>query len=69
MKYRVIFYKEKCVGCGLCTDICPEIFQLIASGIRLKKQVINEDEQEILKKVKKAIELCPVNAIDIVEEE
>jgi len=68
MRYRVIFYKGKCVGCGLCTDICPEIFQLRTSGIVLKKQVIEEDEQEVLKKVRKAIELCPVGAIDIVEE-
>lgn len=49
--------KSKCMGCGLCTSICGEVFE------------IGEDNKAKVKKVKdipcvkEAINSCPVEAI------
>lgn len=50
---------DLCIGCGLCTTICPDAFELKDDG---KAHLINE------KGCKKcncdeAIEKCPVSAI------
>jgi ferredoxin len=52
--------QKKCIGCGLCTSICPEVFELKNS----KAAVIgnckgNED------KCKEAADSCPVQAIKL----
>jgi ferredoxin len=49
--------KEKCVGCGLCTNICGEVFVLGKDGKAFAKA------QKDLPCVKEAIESCPVEAI------
>jgi ferredoxin len=49
--------KEKCVGCGLCTNICSEVFALDKDGKAFVKA------QKDLPCVKEAIESCPVEAI------
>jgi ferredoxin len=49
--------KEKCVGCGLCTSICEEVFKMGKDG---KAEVKSEKE---LPCVKEAISSCPASAI------
>lgn len=49
--------KIKCIGCGLCTSICDEVFELGADTKAIVK------EQKDLPCVKEAIEQCPVEAI------
>jgi ferredoxin len=49
--------QEKCIGCGLCTSICEEVFSMNADG---KAQVKSEKK---LPCVDEAIESCPVGAI------
>ena len=49
--------KEKCVGCGLCPILCPEIFEINEEG---KATVISQKEDPHLKE---AIEQCPEEAI------
>ncbi len=48
-----------CIGCGLCTTICPAVFEMKGDG---KAHVVNEKE---CKKCNcdEAIEKCPVSAI------
>lgn len=49
--------KEKCIGCGLCPSICPEVFEMNEEG---------KAEVKVQKKipcVKEAIESCPTEAI------
>lgn len=48
--------KEKCIGCGLCTSICPEVFEMEGNKAVVK-------EQKNIKCVGQAIEDCPGNAI------
>jgi len=47
---------EKCIGCGACTAVCPEIFDLKDGKAFVKDGKENED-------CEKAINICPVGAI------
>ncbi len=49
---------EKCIGCGRCTEICPDTFNLTNEG---HSEVISQDNLEC---AKKAADQCPVEAID-----
>ncbi len=51
--------KEKCIGCGLCTTICPEVFELGADGKSEVKKTAKGDEPCI----DEAMESCPSEAI------
>ena len=49
--------KDLCIGCGSCSSICPEIFELDDEGKAIVKA------QKKLPCVEEAIEACPVDAI------
>ena len=49
--------KEKCIGCGLCVQVCKENFEM---GSDNKAKIKSQDDDEC---IKKAIDACPVNAI------
>lgn len=54
--------KEKCIGCGYCTSVCPEVFEIGPDG---KSQVIEGADLEKNKEcIKEAKEGCPVGAIE-----
>ena len=55
--------KDDCIGCGLCPEICPEIFQMGDDG----KAVASKDEvpEILLTGAKEAEEQCPVSAITV----
>ncbi|MFW5888340.1 MAG: ferredoxin [Patescibacteria group bacterium] len=50
---------EKCIGCGVCASICPDVFEMNAEG---KAQVKSEENMEC---AKQAADSCPVDAISI----
>ena len=54
--------QELCVGCGLCEQICPEVFELRDE----KSYVINEDACDTCD-CQDAADSCPVEAITIEE--
>jgi len=49
--------KEKCIGCGLCESMCPEVFKIGSDG---KSSVKNPKGKCNLKEV---ADSCPVQAI------
>ncbi len=49
--------KDKCIGCGACTAIAPDVFEFDDDG--LAKSVKNEINAD----VKTAAENCPTEAI------
>lgn len=55
--------KDKCIGCGLCPSICPEIFEMDDDD-KAKAKNIDIPEGEI-DSAKEAEESCPVNAISV----
>jgi len=54
--------KEKCIGCGVCISLCPEVFEINEEGkSQIKKGAdLNENKNCI----KEAKESCPVEAIE-----
>jgi ferredoxin len=48
--------KEKCIGCGACEAVCPQVF-------KLKNEKAEVKAQKNLPCVQDAIESCPTNAI------
>lgn len=62
MKYVV---NENCIGCGLCVNICPEVFTMADTG----KSVAIETEvpAEHLGAAEEAAHSCPVDAIEAAE--
>ena len=55
MKVKV---NEGCLGCGACTGICPDVFELDDEG--LAKVIVEETDAPA---VKEDIEGCPVGVI------
>ncbi|MFA6533589.1 MAG: ferredoxin [Patescibacteria group bacterium] len=54
--------EEKCIGCGTCVAICPEVFELNAEGKAVVKPGV--DLAAFADKIKEAIESCPTQAIE-----
>lgn len=58
---KVIVDNERCIGCGACQAICPDVFEFDDEGImQATDNKINDDLKE---DVIDAIEGCPVDAI------
>lgn len=56
--------EELCVGCGLCADLCAEVFVMDNDKVKIKASPIPGSSEECCKKSK---EDCPVEAISIEE--
>ena len=53
--------QDKCLRCGMCTGICPDVFQFDDEGnIKVNNDIINEEN---INEVKEAESSCPVTAI------
>ncbi len=61
VKFKIKIDQEKCIGCGSCVAVCPEIFKINDEG---KVEAIVE-EIEKLGCSKTAEENCPVKAIEV----
>ena len=58
--------QDKCLRCGMCTGICPDVFSFDDEGnIKVNNEIINEEN---INEVKEAENSCPVSAIGIIEE-
>jgi len=54
--------KEKCIGCGLCVSLCPDVFEIGEDG---KSQIIKGADLEKNEKcIQEAKSGCPVSAIE-----
>lgn len=56
--------QEDCTGCGLCVEICPEVFQMEDDKAKVK---VDSVAQENAENCKKAASECPVEVISIEE--
>lgn len=54
---------DLCIGCGLCPDICGEIFSMDDSELAVAKDI--EIPQELEDEAKDAESSCPVDAIKV----
>ena len=64
---KKIKVSDACIGCGACVSIANEYFDFNDEGYSCpKKEVIEDKDIDIVTEAKEA---CPVEAIDIVDEE
>lgn len=54
--------KNKCIGCGSCVAMYPELFKLGADG---KSEVISDDYAAYHYSKEEIVSVCPVGAISI----
>ncbi len=54
--------KDTCIGCGLCTNVCSDVFELGNDG---KSNVKVTDGDKKFACTKDAADACPVQAISI----
>ncbi len=59
MKY---FINETCIGCGVCIDLCPDIFSMGDSGVAVAKDM--EVPENLLDSAREAREECPSESIE-----
>lgn len=52
--------KTKCIGCGACVSICPDVFELGSDG----KSDVKKNNSKI-PCVKQAKDSCPASAISL----
>ena len=53
---------ENCVGCGLCCNLCPQVFTMLDEGVAGARDEILPDQET---QVREAAESCPVGAIEL----
>lgn len=60
MKVKV---NQNCIGCGMCIDICPEVFEYNDDGLsRAKSEEVSDSLKD---SISEAQETCPVDAIEV----
>lgn len=58
---KAIVDKEGCISCGLCVNLCPEVFSWDDNGKAEGSEVTNEQKE----RAKDARDGCPVSVIDL----
>lgn len=53
--------KEACIGCGVCEQTCPDVFELGDDG----KASLKEDADMDADCIQEAADNCPVEAINV----
>ena len=59
---KVTVDEETCIGCGLCSETCPEVFELKDDKAVAKMEEVPEN---LVDSCKEAAEECPVEAIQV----
>jgi len=54
--------KNKCLGCGMCVNMCPEVFEFQNGKSSVKKDTELEKNKDC---IVQAAENCPIGAIKI----
>lgn len=58
---KVMVDRDGCIGCGVCAEICPEVFHIADDGLSEVKAEPDGKEDA----VKEAAQSCPVEVIHI----
>lgn len=58
----VVINRDYCIGCGLCTKICPEHFNIIDGKAKF---ISKADESLNIEKIIEASEKCPAKIIEV----
>lgn len=58
---KAVVNEDLCIGCGLCAEICPEVFEMNDDMIAIV--IVDEVPAELEESAKEAADSCPVEAI------
>jgi len=61
---RIVVDREECIGCGNCSDIAPDVFELDDEGLSKVVDPAGADDDTI----REAAESCPVDCIKLIDE-
>lgn len=61
---KAIVDEETCIGCELCAQICPAVFQMEDNLAKVMTHPVPEDQQD---SCREAEDSCPVDAISTEE--
>ena len=61
-KFKIVQDRERCIGCGACTAICPQNWFMDDDGKSSPKKKIVEEGCN-----KAAAEVCPMRVIKIIK--
>jgi len=64
MSVSAVNILEGCTLCGVCEQICPEIFELAESTALVKAGV---DFKQHEKAIREAVDACPVSVIEVID--
>lgn len=66
---KVSIDHTKCIACGSCVAICPEVFEMKDDGtVDVKEEFKGKEiSKELEDKVREAYDMCPATAIVIEE--
>lgn len=53
---------SNCIGCGLCPNLCPQVFTMLDEGVAAARDEIFPEQEA---QVREAAESCPVSAIEL----
>lgn len=53
--------ESDCIGCGLCVNICPNVFKFNDDG---KSEVVSNDIENFRSELEECIKMCPTGAIE-----
>jgi len=71
-RFKLEIVRPECIGCELCTETCPAIFQMAPDGLSSLpggRRVGDNDEQDLEEEgcTRQAADECPVTCIHIYE--
>ncbi len=59
---KAIVDAEKCIGCGLCAQVAPDVYEMQDDKAVIKIEEIVEDQED---DAKNGADQCPVAAIEV----
>lgn len=64
---KIKINQEDCIGCGSCSAVCPDVFDLNDEGNAFIKDTGTDQGETDNQCAKEAVDICPVQVIKIEE--
>ena len=64
---KIKINQEECIGCGSCSAVCPDVFDLNDDNKAIIKDTNSDQGESDDECVQEAVDICPVDVIKIEE--